>query len=352
MEQYASTIKKIYNNLGENPKFLGFLLGYEDVVKQFQRALEGGRLPHSWLFLGEDGLGKTTLCYALACLALGYEGSLKWEDAHRLSQNIVYRRVISRAHPELHVLSLPITLDQIRSIKKRLLQTSVSDSWKVIILPRLDLLRHDCVNALLKIVEDPPEKSLFLFTAVHSAFPATLLSRCCVYPLRPWSKEVFFPRLKIVLNRLEICTDNITVESNEFPQKFQDWIYAFTRGSLGKAVRILSSGKVDLIQRAWDFLNVSFHEGPCPLPFELAHHLYQNIDLFQEVVFLWAFDKLSQYFHQRKQCLLLDQLLRSIQIWFQQAKDFHMDPVFLVQKIISNVALIPQKSVFNTSIVA
>ncbi|GAJ46789.1 DNA polymerase III subunit delta' [Holospora elegans E1] len=314
-------------------------MGYEEIVEQFQKALEEDRLPHSWLFLGEDGLGKTSLCYALACIALGYKGSLKWEAANDLPRSILYRQVVTHSHPELHVLSLPITLDHIRSIKKRIVQTAFSLSWKVIILPRLDVLRHECVNALLKIVEDPPKKSLFLFTAVHSAFPATLLSRCCVYPLRPDDRGVFFSRLKILLDSLEISTDNTECSS----PSFQDWLYTFTRGNIGKAVRLVSTGKVDLIQRTWNFLDRSFDEGPCLLPLELSGHLYQNIDLFQEIVFLWMFDKLSTYAQHQKRFLLLDRLLCSMQVWFQQAKAFHMDSSFFVQKIISNVGLISQK---------
>ena len=341
MQQYPNVTQKPSNTSGEKAKFLGFLLGYEEIIKQFQLALKENRLPHSWLFMGEDGLGKTTLCYALACVVLGYQGSLAWGKPNTLVHQTLYRQVISHAHPELHAFCVPITLDHIRSVKKRLLQTTFSSSWKVVILPRLDLLRHDCVNALLKIVEDPPEKSLFLFTAVHSAFPATLLSRCCVYPLRPCTRELFFSRLKILLDTLAISMDSTDSSS----ARFQDWLYGFSRGSLGKAVRILGTGKVDLIQRTWDFLTFCFHEGPCPLPLELAQYLYQNIDLFQEIVCLWVFDQLSKFFQHQKQFFALDQLLRSIQTWFYQAKEFHMDPVFLVQKIISNITLTSEKSV-------
>lgn len=319
----------------EETKFLGFLLGHQDIVLQFQSAFEEGRLPHSWLFLGEDGLGKTTLCYALACVALGYKGSVGWDTNNTLKQKPLYRQVIGGAHPELHVFNSPVTLDHVRSIKKRLLQSAFFPSWKVVILPRLDLLRHDCVNALLKIVEDPPEKSLFLFTAVNHDFPATLLSRCCTYTLRPCNEISFFSYLEILLKSLSV--------SAKLDKELRSWLYTFTRGNIGKAIRILSTEQEDLIQGTWNFLDVSFEHGPRLLPVELAGHLYGKIDLFQEIVFLWAFDRLSRSCQYRKQFLILDHLVRSIQVWFQQARDFHIDSEFLIQKIISNVALIPVK---------
>ncbi|ETZ06890.1 DNA polymerase III subunit gamma/tau [Holospora obtusa F1] len=328
----------------EKSQFLGFLLGYEDIVQQFQKAFKEGRLPHSWLFLGEDGLGKRTLCYALSCIAFGYEGSLKLENSNHLRDTVLYHQVINHSYPEFYVISLPVTLEQIRSIKKRLVQTAFSVSWKIVILPRLDSLRHECVNALLKIVEDPPKKSLFLFTAIHTDFPSTLLSRCCVYPLRACSKKSFLSRLDILLEHLKIENLKVFTENTEGSLKiFEEWLYMFTRGNLGKAIRLLSSGKVDLIQRTWSFLDDSFNEGPCLLPLDLSGHLYQNIDVFQEIVFLWMADKLFSYAQHQKRFLLLDRLLCSIQIWFQQAKTFHMDSAFFVQKIISNVGLISQK---------
>ena len=319
----------------EDAGFLGFLLGYEDIVAQFSRAFQEGRLPHTWLFLGEDGIGKMTLCYALACSVLGYEGSLGFGEENTLRTSPLYRQIINGSYPELHVLNAPVTLDHVRSIKKRLSQSVFFSSWKVVILPRLDVLRHECVNALLKIVEDPPERSLFLFTAVNSNFPATLLSRCCTYTLRPSTEIIFFEHLSILLKELSI--------SSNIDADLKCWLYQFSRGNLGKAVRVLSTGQVELIQGTWNFLNTSFEQGPKLLPREIAENLYQKIDLFQEIVFLWAFDKLSQYCQDRKEFLVLDHLIQSIQIWFQQARDFHMDSEFLVQKIISNVALIPHK---------
>jgi DNA polymerase III delta prime subunit len=319
----------------EDSGFLGFLLGYEDIVSQFSRAFQQDRLPHTWLFLGEDGLGKATLCYALACSVLGYEGSLGFDENNTLKTSSLYRQIINGAYPELHVFNAPVTLEHVRSIRKWLSQSAFFSSWKVVILPRLDLLRHECVNALLKIVEDPPEKSLFLFTAVSSDFPATLLSRCCTYTLRPSNEQVFFEHLPILLKQLSI--------SAKIDDDLKCWLYQFSRGNLGKAVRVLSTGQVELIQSTWNFLNTSFEHGPRLFPSDLAGNLYRKIDLFQEIIFLWAFDKLSQCCQYRKEFLILDHLIQSIQIWFQQARDFHMDSEFLVQKIISNVALIPHK---------
>ena len=319
----------------EDSGFLGFLLGYEDIVRQFSSAFQEGRLPHTWLFLGEDGLGKTALCHALACVVLGYEGSLGLNAHNTLRNSSLYRQIINGSYPELHVLNSPVTLEHVRSIKKWLSQSAFFSSWKVVILPRLDMLRHECVNALLKIVEDPPEKSLFLFTAVSSDFPATLLSRCCAYTLRPPHETVFFEHLAVLLKTLAIP---VTIDA-----ELKCWLYQFSRGNLGKAVRVLNTGQVELIQSTWNFLNSSFESGPKLLPSELACNLYRKIDLFQEIIFLWAFDKLSQCCQYRKEFLILDHLIQSIQMWFQQARDFHMDSEFLVQKIISNLSLIPHK---------
>src|SRR5258707_5748463 len=98
--------------------------------------------------------------------------------------------VLERGLNDRGVLRTVITVDETRETISFFGSTAAVDGWRVCIVDTVDELNPNAANALLKILEEPPQRSLFLLVS-HSparAFP-TILSRCRKLPLRPLATE-------------------------------------------------------------------------------------------------------------------------------------------------------------------
>jgi DNA polymerase-3 subunit delta' len=161
-----------------------------------------GRIAHAWLIGGPAGIGKATLAYRMARFVLAHPDPLApaTQKATTLAvppESPVARRVAGRAHPDLLVLEREpddkgkmrtvITVDQVRRTVGFFGSTAGEGGWRVCIVDTADELQFpQGSNALLKVLEEPPPRSLFL---VVSHAPGRLLptirSRCRRLTLRP-----------------------------------------------------------------------------------------------------------------------------------------------------------------------
>lgn len=150
------------------------------------RSINSGHLCHAYLFYGEKGIGKKTLAKYLATgvLCKGHEKPCY----HCTSCN----KIASGNHPDLYCLESKdaknsIHIDTIREIRQDAYIMPNESEYKVYIIPNAENMSIGAFNALLKILEEPPETAMFILTTVSkSALPATILSRCiplAVYPL-------------------------------------------------------------------------------------------------------------------------------------------------------------------------
>ncbi len=171
----------------ENPA----LIGHEAAEAIFLSAWRGGRLPHAWLIAGPQGIGKATLAYRIARFVLaGGEG-----DSLGLAQDHpVFRRVASGGHADLLTLardpegqgpSTVIGVDAVRAAGAFVHLTAGEGAWRVLVVDTADELNANAANALLKILEEPSDRTLILLVS-HSPnrLLPTLRSRCCRLPLR------------------------------------------------------------------------------------------------------------------------------------------------------------------------
>jgi DNA polymerase-3 subunit delta' len=173
------------------PREVDRLFGHDAARAEFEEALKGGRLHHAWLILGPEGIGKATLAYHLAreVLALGDEGPGRHIPAVG-ADHPVFRRVAAQAHPNLLLLrrswnertkrySQWIGVDEVRRLRSFLGHSAGEGSWRVVIVDRADDLNQNAANALLKALEEPPERTVFFLVAVaESHIRVTIRSRC------------------------------------------------------------------------------------------------------------------------------------------------------------------------------
>ncbi len=181
----------------ETPDFFG----HREAEGALLAAYRSGRIPHAWLIGGAAGVGKATLAYRMARFVLAHRVPLApgVQQAETLAvdpQDPVARQVAAGAHGGLLVLErglndrgvlrTVITVDETRETISFFGSTAAVEGWRVCIVDTVDELNPNAANALLKILEEPPQQSLFLLVShAPSRVLPTILSRCRKLLLRP-----------------------------------------------------------------------------------------------------------------------------------------------------------------------
>jgi DNA polymerase III subunit delta' len=184
------------------PRETTVLFGHQAAEQTFLSSYRSGRIPHSWLIGGEAGIGKATLAYRMARFVLAHPDpqaaavqsatSLALDPAHP-----TLRRIAGNAHTDLLVLErVPgdsgalrtvITVDQVRRIVSFFGSTAGEGGWRVCLVDSADELKYpEASNALLKMLEEPPARSLFLLVShAPGRLLPTIRSRCRRLILKP-----------------------------------------------------------------------------------------------------------------------------------------------------------------------
>lgn len=182
----------------ENP----ILVGQERAEALLLAAYRAQRLPHAWLLTGPRGVGKATLAFRFArfLFAGGAEGQDLFSGSATLAvdpMGAASRRVASGGHADLLVIEKSydpkrrrrrseIVVDDVRQIADFLHLTPAEGSWRIVIVDGADDMNRNAANALLKALEEPPERSLLLMTATSPGrLLPTIRSRCRHLALAP-----------------------------------------------------------------------------------------------------------------------------------------------------------------------
>jgi DNA polymerase-3 subunit delta' len=184
-----------------HPRETSTLSGHREAEAALLNAYRSGRIPHAWLIGGAQGIGKATLAYRMTRFVLAHRNPLAayvqgastlWVDP----SDAVARQVAASSHGSLltlerslndrGVLRTVITVDETRETISFFGSTAAVDGWRICIVDTVDELNSNAANALLKVLEEPPQQSLFLLisNAPARVLP-TILSRCRKLMLRP-----------------------------------------------------------------------------------------------------------------------------------------------------------------------
>src|SRR5277367_2295168 len=184
-----------------HPRVTTELFGHATAEAELLAAYRSGRVPHAFLIAGPQGIGKATLAYRMARFVLAHPDPSVREVAAAKSlgvdaSNPVARRIAAQAQPDLlilertfndkGVLHKQIAVDDIRRTVAFFGSTAGEGGWRVAIVDAVDELNRAGANALLKVLEEPPQRALLLLVC-HSASRVlpTLRSRCAIMPMRP-----------------------------------------------------------------------------------------------------------------------------------------------------------------------
>ncbi len=170
---------------------LNTLIGQQRPVRILCNALGNEKLPHALLFTGEDGVGKATAALELARICNCAETDTRQYSKTRENAGPVFsacgkcrscRKIENGAHQDIHRISPAggyIRIDQIRSLYGRLALKSGTATTRLILIEDAHRMNQEAGNALLKILEEPPDSTVFILTAPDTGdLLPTIVSRC------------------------------------------------------------------------------------------------------------------------------------------------------------------------------
>ena len=214
------------------------LIGHKDAETKFLKAQGSNRLHHAWLITGPPGVGKATLAYRMVRHILGGT-SLLATSMDIPESDTVARRIASLGHGNFILLRRPydfklkklrteIPVDDVRAMGKFFQGTASEDkSWRVCLIDTADDLNRNSENAILKLLEEPPEKALIiLLSSAPGRLLPTIRSRCMHLPLREVPDAQITPWLR----------DRV-----QAPDMIIDAAVKLSRGGPGKAIALVQN---------------------------------------------------------------------------------------------------------------
>ena len=185
------------------PKNFSEMVGQSHVVQALGNALATQRLHHAYLFTGTRGVGKTTISRILAkslnCLGPDGQGGITATPCGvcQACTDIDSGRFVD--YTELDAASNR-GVDEIAQLLEQAVYKPVVGRFKVFMIDEVHMLTNTAFNAMLKTLEEPPEYLKFvLATTDPQKVPATVLSRCLQFNLRPMAPETVLEHLTQVL---------------------------------------------------------------------------------------------------------------------------------------------------------
>jgi len=162
--------------------------GDEAHERAFLDALDRGRLHHAWLIVGPEGVGKATFAYRAARRLLGAGRDASLGPLGCAPDHPVSRQILGRAHPDLLAMQRDpedgktrrgIPVDEARMLPEFFSKSPAAAPYRVAIIDTADDLNANAANAVLKTLEEPPERGvLLLISHAPGGLLPTIRSRC------------------------------------------------------------------------------------------------------------------------------------------------------------------------------
>ena len=232
------------------------LVGHINAEKILMDAYHNGRMAHAWMICGPKGVGKATLAYRFARYVLSH-GGLKKEPVlcgvnlplealkslYTDPKSPVFQRVAAGGHGDLMSvqrslnekgkLRSEIVVDNVREAGGFMSMTASEGGWRIIVIDSADEMNLNAANAVLKILEEPPDRALLLLITHNPGYLLpTIRSRCRKLNLHSLGAEDMGSLLNIYVPDL---SDNDALKLAELAE-----------GSIGRAVDLVEAGGLEL----------------------------------------------------------------------------------------------------------
>ena len=165
------------------PRTFDEVIGQDHVTETLRNQVASDRLSHAYLFVGSRGTGKTT-CARILARAVNCQSPV---NGNPCGECAACRSILSGSAPELVEIDAASNngVDDVRALRDEAIYSPASLKKRVYIIDEVHMLSKPAFNALLKILEEPPEHLLFILATTEiNKVPATILSRCQRYSFR------------------------------------------------------------------------------------------------------------------------------------------------------------------------
>lgn len=214
-------------------KFIDFI-GNEKLKEQLTFMQESNRLPHAIIIEGDEGIGKKTLAREIALnLFCRSENEKPCRACPQCS------KVLKGIHPDIYEYSAPgaprsFHIETVRDVRDDVFISPNEARYKIYILGNCQCMSDNAQNALLKILEEPPEYAIFILTTTSkSAMLQTVLSRCVALSVEGVDAKT---------GADYICQRDESIDYKDAFNSVSVW-----NGNIGKAIQSLSDGKLSKI---------------------------------------------------------------------------------------------------------
>lgn len=222
-----------------NAELIGHRMAEDTLADGYLR----NTLHHAWLICGPKGIGKATLAYRFARFLLA--AGLKDRGGEGLAvaeSDPVFQRVAQSGHGDLFCvergydvqkkrLRTEITVSDVRGLGLFFSRTAAEGGWRVAIIDAADEMNNNAANAVLKVLEEPPSKTVLLLICHRPGrLLPTLRSRCRLLTLNPLSADDVAALLAQHLPDL--------------PEERRVLLTSLSEGSIGKALMLEQTGGV------------------------------------------------------------------------------------------------------------
>jgi len=234
--------------LAPAPRAAVDLVGHGAAERMFLDAAAAGRIAGAWLLTGPEGIGKATLAFRLArYLLAGKAGGDMFGAPDDLAvdpDDPVFHRVAASAHADLLTIERSvnpktgkmrseIVIEDVRRMLPFFHQSAGEGGWRIAIVDGAELMNRSAANAALKLIEEPPRRSLVLLVShAPSRLLPTIRSRCRTVALQALGLE----QVDVLVARYRPDLD----EADRHP------LALLSDGSPGRALRLAELGGLDL----------------------------------------------------------------------------------------------------------
>lgn len=187
------------------PAAFADLVGQEALVRTLKNAIETGRVAQAYMLTGIRGVGKTTsariIARALNCVGPDGKGGM---TANPCGVCEHCRAIAEDRHVDVIEMNAASNrgIDNIREIIETTRYNPTSARFKIYIIDEVHMLTNEAFNALLKTLEEPPERVKFIFATTEiRKVPTTVLSRCQRFDLRRVEPELLTVHFKNIVQK-------------------------------------------------------------------------------------------------------------------------------------------------------
>ena len=228
----------------KNPRFATELIGHSQAWQTFLTSIEMKKMHHAWLINGAKGIGKATFAWKIAENLLNKNNNLNYHKKVRalsISNLFLCRRPYDEKAKRLKQV---ITIDEIRKLKSFFSLSATENDWRIAIIDSADELNKSAANALLKILEEPPQKSIFLIISHQPmTVPLTIRSRCRILNLNKLTGK----EIERVLRSSDYNIKNLSKND-------QHILAVISEGSVGTAMTALNQDGILIFKLCFEIL--------------------------------------------------------------------------------------------------